>query len=156
MSHEISLRPATVSDVPEILRQRCEMYQDMGPASPAELNAMVSSSEVYLRCALAEGSVRAWLAITPEGRPVGGGMVSVAPRLSRPYFPECREASILNVYVYPEFRRQGIARRLMQAMIDWCRAEGFPHVSLHASKDGRTLYESLGFQPSSEMRLKLR
>lgn len=44
----------------------------------------------------------------------------------------------------------------MQTMIDWCRHEGFTHVSLHASADGRSLYESLGFEPSNEMRLNLR
>ena len=156
MNSEITLRPATLSDVPEILRQRCGMYQDMGPTDAPGLAAMVESSEAYLRSALADNSIRAWLAITSDGRAAGGGMVSITPRLSRPYFPQCRDASILNVYVYPAFRRRGIARRLMQVMIEWCRAEGFPHVSLHASKDGRPLYESLGFEPSSELRLKLR
>jgi len=156
MNSGITLRPASADDVAEILRQRCAMYQDMGPTDAAGLAAMVASSEAYLRRALADGSVRAWLAITAEGRAAGGGMVSITPRLSRPYFPQCRDASILNVYVYPQFRRRGIARRLMQTMIEWCRAEGFPHVSLHASQDGRPLYESLGFEPSSELRLKLR
>lgn len=156
MNSEITLRPATLGDVPEILQQRCGMYHDMGPTDAAGLAAMVESSEAYLRVALADGSIRAWLAMTSDCRAAGGGMVSITPRLSRPYFPQCREASILNVYVYPEFRRRGIARQLMQVMIEWCRAEGFPHVSLHASKDGRPLYESLGFEPSSELRLKLR
>ena len=44
----------------------------------------------------------------------------------------------------------------MQTMIDWCRREGFARVTLHASTDGRHLYESLGFEASNEMRLKLR
>ena len=51
------------------------------------------------------------------------------------------------MYTDPEFRRQGIARRLMQTMIDWCRKEGFVRVDLHASDKGRPLYESLGFEP---------
>ena len=49
----------------------------------------------------------------------------------------------------PEARRHGIAKRLVQAMIDWCRKEGFSSVSLHASDAGRPLYASLGFQPCS-------
>ena len=60
------------------------------------------------------------------------------------------------MYTDPEFRRQGIARRLMQTMIDWCRKEGFVRVDLHASDKGRPLYESLGFEPTNEMRLNLR
>jgi GNAT superfamily N-acetyltransferase len=58
--------------------------------------------------------------------------------------------------VYPDFRRKGIARDLMKIMIDWCRTEGFAAVYLHASKDGRPLYEALGFEPTTEMRLKLK
>jgi len=44
----------------------------------------------------------------------------------------------------------------MQTMIDWCKREGFARVSLHANPDGRDLYESLGFEASNEMQLKLR
>jgi len=40
-------------------------------------------------------------------------------------------------------------------MIEWCRKEGFVNVQLHASDQGRPLYESLGFKPTSEMQLKL-
>jgi GNAT superfamily N-acetyltransferase len=80
----------------------------------------------------------------------------VNPWPSHPYDLECRRATILNVYVYPGFRRKGIARRLMQTMIDWCRKESFAVVYLHASKDGKPLYEELGFEPTTEMRLKLR
>ena len=62
-------------------------------------------------------------------------------------------AYLLNVYVYQEFRRQGVARRLMQVMVDWCRAQGFSTVWLHASDEGRPLYESMGFAASNEMKL---
>jgi hypothetical protein len=44
----------------------------------------------------------------------------------------------------------------MQEMIAWCRQQGFTHIYLHASKDGRPLYEALGFEPTNEMRLSLR
>jgi hypothetical protein len=43
----------------------------------------------------------------------------------------------------------------MQAMIEWCRAKKFAAVYLHSSKDGRQLYESLGFEPTTEMQLKV-
>jgi len=43
----------------------------------------------------------------------------------------------------------------MQTMIDWCKREGLARVTLHASDQGRHLYESLGFEPSNEMRLNL-
>ena len=75
---------------------------------------------------------------------------------AHPYDLECRRATILNVYTDPEYRRRGIARLLMETMIDWCKRKGLARVNLHASDAGRHLYESLGFEPSNEMRLKLR
>jgi len=44
----------------------------------------------------------------------------------------------------------------MQFMIDWCREQGLAMVYLHATEDGRPLYESMGFEPTTEMRLKLK
>ena len=64
-------------------------------------------------------------------------------------------AYILNMYTEPEYRGRGIARRIMQAILNRCCVEGFGLVSLHASAQGRPLYESLGFEPTNEMRLRL-
>jgi GNAT superfamily N-acetyltransferase len=151
---EICIREARIEDVPEILRQRRGMYQDMGYEDGAALNKMVSTCEPYLAQAFRQGTFRGWLALS-ETSVAGGGGVIASPWLSHPYDLQCRRATILNVYVYPQFRRCGIGRRLMQTMIEWCRAEKFAVVYLHSSKDGRHLYESRGFEPTTEMHLKL-
>ena len=66
---------------------------------------------------------------------------------------EPKRAMILNLYVERECRRQGIAGALMKKMIAWCQEVGFCSVALHASEDGRALYERLGFKLTNEMRL---
>jgi len=155
MSLDLFIRPATANDIPEILRQRRGMYEAMGYRDGYALTAMISACEPYLSTALADGSFRCWLAQEQE-RIVAGGAVLINPWPSHPYDLECRRATILNVYVEAQFRRRGIARQLMQTMIDWCRKEGFAAVYLHASKDGSPLYERLGFEPTTEMSLKLK
>ena len=60
---------------------------------------------------------------------------------------------VLNLYVERDQRRRGVARELMKAMIVWCRDNGFSSVGLHASDEGRPLYEQLGFKATNEMRL---
>ena len=154
-NNQPTIREASASDIPEILRQRRRMYEDMHYHDPIALDAMAALSSAYLATAMADGSFRAWLA-TDGDRVVAGGAVVVSPWPAHPYDLECRRATILNVYTDPEYRRRGVARRVTQAIINWCQREGFARVTLHASDDGRRLYESLGFEASNEMSLKLR
>jgi GNAT superfamily N-acetyltransferase len=155
MNSQVLIREAKLEDIPEIVRQRCAMYQDIGHHDPEILETVASLSDGYLAKALAEGSFRAWLA-SVDGRDVAGGGVLISPWPAHPYDLECRRATILNVFTDHPYRRQGIARQIMQTIVDWCRNEGFARVNLHASDVGRRLYESMGFEASNEMRLKLR
>ena len=151
---EVNIRSATPSDIPEILSQRRRMYEDMHYSAANLLTEMVRITAAYLEVAMRNQTFHAWLACID--RPIAGGAVIISPWPAHPYDLECRRATILNVYTEPEYRRRGVARQLMQTMIAWCESEGLARVTLHASDDGRHLYESLGFEPSNEMRLKLR
>ncbi len=50
------------------------------------------------------------------------------------------------VLVLPEYRRRGIARRLMEHALGWCGEKGVKTVKLDATDMGRPLYASLGFE----------
>jgi GNAT superfamily N-acetyltransferase len=151
----LTIREARATDIPEILRQRRRMYEDMGDHEPTALDRMASLSSVYLTTAIADRSFRGWLAADGD-RVVAGGAVVVSSWPAHPYDLQCGRATILNVYTDPEYRHRGIAHKLLEIMIAWCRREGFARVTLHASDHGRHLYESLGFEASNEMSLRLR
>jgi len=150
---EIRIRPAGIEDLDCILRHRVSMFSEMGGHYAAGLDQLRAVSEAYLLTALADGTYREWLAEAGE-RVVGGGGVVIVPWPGYPGATQPRRAWILNMYTEPEFRHRGIARRIMAVILDWCRAEGFPSVSLHASAEGRRIYERLGFVATSEMRLQ--
>src|SRR5262249_33244428 len=116
----------------------------------------VAATRPWLRQALADGSYRAWLAQAPDRRVAAGGGVLISSWPARPEDFHTQRALILNVYTEPEFRRQGLARGVMLLIIQWLREQGLASVVLHASDEGRSLYESLGFEPTNEMRLWLR
>jgi GNAT superfamily N-acetyltransferase len=151
----ITIREGTTADIPEIAHQRRRMCEDMNYTDADILSAMVNATADYLKKAIPEGSFRSWLACDND-RVVAGGAVVISAWPAHAYDLECRRATILNVYTEPQYRRRGIARQIMEAMIAWCKQEGFARVSLHASNQGRHLYESLGFEDSNEMRLNLR
>ena len=151
----VTIREGTVADISEIARQRRRMCEDMHYSDDNALSKMTALTADYLRKAIPDGSFRSWLACD-DGRVVAGGAVVISPWPSHAYDLDCRRVTILNVYTEPEYRRRGIARQIMETIIVWCRQEGFARVTLHASEQGRHLYESLGFVDSNEMRLNLR
>jgi GNAT superfamily N-acetyltransferase len=152
---ELRIRKAGIDDLQHLLHHRRAMFEDMGESS-AYLDRTERASSEYFREALTAGTYQAWVCETPEGEVIGGGGIVLSEWPGFPGEGRGQRATILNMYTKPKSRRRGIARRLMETMIAWCRAEGFASVSLHASRFGRPLYEALGFEPTNEMRLKLR
>jgi len=57
------------------------------------------------------------------------------------------------MYVLAEHRRRGLARRMMDALIEAAHEIGLTWVTLHPSEMGRPLYESIGFKAWKEMGL---
>ena len=150
------IREASLDDLSHLAHHRRAMFEDMGYSDSAALHQVEQSSQVYFAEALRLGTYKAWLAETSEARIVAGGGIVIAAWPGYPGETLAKRAWILNMYTEPEARRLGIAKQLLQAILDWCRREGFRTVSLHASPAGRPLDESLGFQPTNEMRLSLR
>jgi GNAT superfamily N-acetyltransferase len=147
----VTIRKATLADLPMLLSYRRAMAEEMDRADHFAVNRMIAALEPYLRSAIPEGRWHSWIA-----DPGGCGSVEIVQWVPSRQDPTPRRAWIHSVYVEPSFRRRGIGRQLTQTIIQWCREQGFEWIYLHASDQGRPLYESLGFEPSSEMRLKLR
>jgi hypothetical protein len=104
------------------------------------------------------------IASDPSGQPrasgappiVAGGGLQVRPLMPRPgYVRGEPEALILSMWTDPAHRRRGLATCVLEAMLDWCRRRGIRRVTLHASAQGRPIYERMGFTQTNEMRLEL-
>ena len=59
--------------------------------------------------------------------------------------PTGKRAHLMNVYTNKDYRRQGIARKMVQMLIEDAWSRGATEISLDATESGRPLYESLGF-----------
>lgn len=153
---EIKIRPACETDLKHILHHRLAMFEEIGFRGAAVLDRVEAVSREYFTEALRTGTYLGWMAEDSGGEVVGGGGIVVADWPGYPGENHSKRVWVLNMYTEPRARRHGVARRLMEAMVEWCRREGYGLVSLHASEWGRPLYESMGFQPTNEMSLKLR
>jgi ribosomal protein S18 acetylase RimI-like enzyme len=158
-----ALRQAGTTDIPLLARHRAAMFRDMGQLPSHQEEPLVRSTASYLSDAMPRGEYLAWVA---EDRgmppvPIGGAGVQLRPILPRPRPGDDDlelgpEAIVLNVYVEPAWRRRGVGEALMRAVLDALAVRGLRRIVLHASENGRRLYERLGFVPTNEMRLTRR
>lgn len=61
-----------------------------------------------------------------------------------------KRAHLMNVYTNTEYRRQGIASKLVKMLIADAKEKKVTEISLDTTNAGRPLYQSLGFRPSDE------
>jgi GNAT superfamily N-acetyltransferase len=151
-----SIRTATPDDLAVVMHHRRRMFEDMGSRDPEGLARMAATSEPLIERGLRDGSYRGWLVVhPPDGVIAGGGLIGLEYHSSPRDFAS-RRHWIVNVYTEPAHRRKQLARWICETIVAWCREAGLTSVNLHASDEGRSLYESLGFTPTNEMRLTLR
>ena len=120
------------------------MFTDMGIALDAP--ALDRDFRAWLAEMMPAGTYHAWLVEHRGGGVVAGGGVSVLPWPPGPRYMGNRIGVVYNVYTEPAHRRHGLARLVMDAIHAWCRDAGIGSVALNASRDGRPLYESMGYQ----------
>jgi GNAT superfamily N-acetyltransferase len=135
-------RPATLDDLDVLVAHRIAMFTDMHvPLDEALLRPAFAR---WLERHMPAGTYRAWL-IEDDGRVVAGGGATIIPWPPGPQYPGETLAFVYNVYVEPAYRRRGLARLVMDAIHAWCRDNGVGSVALNTSRDGRPLYESMGY-----------
>jgi GNAT superfamily N-acetyltransferase len=142
-------------DLEIIVGHRREMFFDMGHGDKRKLDAMSENFRAWLRRKMEAKEYLAWFAIGDEGVVMAGAGLWLMDWLPHMIGDGKWRGNIVNVYTGREFRRRGLARELMKVVMDWCeKNQDVGAVVLHASPEGKTLYESLGFEGTNEMRLK--
>jgi GNAT superfamily N-acetyltransferase len=163
VSQEFHIRQATPEDASIIGWHRARMFQDMGLVPDELFESFRTKALDRLGKALASGDYFGWLASrrnAPQKIIAGAGVIirEVPPfpirhKNGEITIAEGRQGLIVNVFTEPEWRRRGLAKLLMNTIIAWSREQNLDGLVLHASDDGRALYEQLGFISTTEMRL---
>jgi len=151
----LTLRRASTADLDTLVEHRRAMFQDMGYTDQTAMAFMSANFRPWLLAHMNAGDYLAWLISAPDASIAAGTGLWLMDWPPHMIGSGARRGNILNVYTHPNFRRRGLARELMQAALGWCKQNGVDTVILHASPAGRALYESMGFAPTNEMRVRL-
>lgn len=110
-------------------------------------SAFRDSTLEFLRRHAESGTSQSWLAMRND---IAVGVVTMllldlAPR---PEDTSGLEGYLINMYVAPAHRRCGAGRGLLAALLQRAEELSLRRLLLHATDDGRRLYESVGFSPN--------
>jgi GNAT superfamily N-acetyltransferase len=161
---QFQVRLATRADLDVISDHRARMFRDMGELPEEMSGTFRTQSKDTLRSMFEHDQYVGWL-VTPHDEPekviAGAGVTlrKVAPHPQQSgggsfEIVSGRQAIIQNVFTEPEWRRRGIGTLLMKEIIEWSKKTGIESLVLHASEEGRPIYEKLGFITTTEMRFK--
>lgn len=140
-------RPATAHDVAELVRLRRLMFEAMGLDTRDGSWERVAV-EVIGRDLRADRLVAAVVdAPDGSGALAAGGIAQFAAHIPGPTNPAATRAYLSSMSTDPRWRRRGYGTRVLELLMDLCRARRAGVVELHATDAGRILYERAGFVP---------
>ncbi len=143
----INIKIADKEDIEALMSSRFEMLRGVNdlPEDYEYSDEMIKESRDYFL----QGDHLSVLAF--DGHEVIGcasmSFIWIMPTFDH---PTGKRAHLMNVYTRKEYRRQGIARKMVGLLIEESRSKGVTEISLDSTRSGRPLYQSMGFTDSTE------
>ena len=136
---------ATIKDINALTELRIAYLQeDLGQIADADLELISSSLPSYYTKHLNK-DLMAYVA-RDERDIVSCAFLLIVEKPMSPSFITGKTGIVLNVYTKPECRKKGYAKKLMTMMLEDAKTEGVSIIELKATKDGYSLYKSVGFE----------
>ena len=152
-----SFGQASLSDVQELVRLRIGyLTADFGALDPEQEEALWRELPAYFELHL-DHDLLAFVARDGEDGPiVCCAWLLLVTKPPSPRFPHGETGTLFNVYTVPEHRRRGLARKVMEVLIQAAREHRLDVLELNATDDGYPLYQSLGFEDDSSTHVAMR
>lgn len=152
------LRKANLDDIEALIQLRMDyLTEDLGELTQEEKAAVKAQLEKYFTKHIPAGTFIGILA-EMDGKIVSAAYLAISEKPANPSFITGVTGTLLNVLTYPEYRRKGIAAKVIGKVIEEAKLLGVSHIGLSSTSDGKYLYEKMGFKESkyTAMRLKLK
>ena len=141
---DITIKQATLADLDKLIEWRMKVLRTVFAIPRMEdINKLCSSNIAYYEEALQAGSHIAVFAESTEGT-VGCGGLCLYREMPSPDNPTEQCAYLMNIYTGEPFRGKGVAKAIVNYLVDYAKKQNIQKVYLETSACGRTLYQSLG------------
>ncbi|WP_430389599.1 GNAT family N-acetyltransferase [Dyella sp. 20L07] len=141
----VRIRQAGLPDASVMTGLRCTfLEEELGQALP---DGFADHLRNWIEEAVQDGRLLFWLA-EHEGKVAGCAAVNPYPHLPSAQFQRGVGWYLLNIYVKPSSRRQGIAAALLTTVGAAAREQGVDAMNLHSTAVAHDIYERFGFRTS--------
>lgn len=152
----LTIGQATVADISALEQLRMDyLKEDFGELMDEQKQMLLAEIDPYLRWHLGTG-LMVFVARDDEAGIVSCAWLLLIEKPPSPRFPHGRTGTLFNVYTVPEFRRRGLASKVMDALIEDARIRHLDLLELNATEDGYPFYRSLGFRNAHEKHRAMR
>lgn len=138
------LRKAAIHDIDELLKIRLEYLDEDFSLTQEQTDKLVLQLPGYYKEHL-EKDMLAYIA-EENGVVVSSVFMIINERPANLSFITGKTGYILNVYTEPEYRRQGLAGKLLTMAIEEGKTRELSYLELAATKPGYPLYKKFGFE----------
>ena len=133
------------SYVNDFIDMRIALFRELGEVSEADdIAQLIQSTEKYFFSNI-ERNLLCW-GIEVDDKIVSIASLNLFSRI--PYLGNLsgREGYILNIYTLPNYRKKGMAGKLVNTIIDYAKENEIKRLWLNSSKQGRSVYTRHGFE----------
>lgn len=140
--NKISYRKLSDGDLPEFIEMRINQLQEEGAKPLFDLKPALTE---YYQNHLADGTFVSYLAIDGDKIVATSGMSFVE---KPPYYsnPSGKIGLLSSMYTLKQYRRRGIAKILLDKVVQEAKSYGCGAVQITASNMGVLLYTDYGFE----------
>jgi GNAT superfamily N-acetyltransferase len=154
--NKIVYRLATSNDIDQLVKLRVLMQKEVHQATDDNVDSdYLTGVEKYFKRTINAGSYYSAVA------EINGELVAATGLVVYEKPPSLKGRSgrvgyITNVYTLPEYRKQGIASKLMELTANQAKKDGVDKLHLWSTDDGKGVYERVGFTPIKLASLELK
>lgn len=136
---------AEINDISVLIELRIAyLIEDYGKLSDENITVISDNLKIYFREHL-NNDLHVYVC-REDNRIISCCFLCVTEKPSNPSFINGRTGTILNVYTIPEYRKRGIARKLLEMLLAEAKQSKLDFVELKATDSGYNLYKSIGFE----------
>ena len=142
----MQIRKLSLDDLELLVRLRIDFLLEEGIVfADAQLADVRQNCREFFTTTIQANTFVAYVA-PKDGAVLSTAFLTLSNRPPRKAYQSFCVGTVYNVLTYPQYRRQGLATKVLTALLQEAKALGVSSVDLLATKDGKELYNKLHFR----------